>query len=266
MTTQLNYSTLPVRTGKTSVIAVYLVVAAEFLQFLFSKSPSEIRPLALGLHLIFLVLFIVVMRAQCLSYRVLNLFFAVQSAIVVTLLLSNSELGFATALFVLLAFQASLVFVGSAQWIWVVLFSVFIAGPLIFHFGLLDGLAHGLMPMAGCFVVSSYIIFNHEIEDARLKSQAMLNDLETLHSQLQEYASEAEELVVMEERNRLARELHDSVSQTLFSIALNARSAEVMLKNKSLQARPQLEYLQQLIQNALAEMRGHITHLRPKND
>lgn len=266
MIPQPNHSTLPVRAGRTSVIAVYLVIAAEFLQFLFSSTRSELRPWILGLHIIYAVLFTIVMRAQHLHYGLLNLYFAVQSAIVVTLLLSNSELGVATALFVLLAFQASLVFAGSVHWIWTGLFSAFMAGPLIFHFGLLDGLARALMPMAGSFVVSAYIIVNREIEEARLKSQTMLNDLETLHSQLQKYASEAKELAVMEERSRLARELHDSVSQTLFSIALNTRSAEIILKREPSQVRPQLENLQRLAQNALAEMRGHITQLHPKSD
>lgn len=261
-----NRSTLPVRAGRTSVIAVYLVIAAEFFQFLFSTPHSELRPLLFGLHVTYLILFTVVMRAQLLHYGLLNLYFAVQSAIVVTLLLSNSELGVATALFVLLAFQASLVFAGSVHWLWVGLFSAFMAAPLIFHFGALDGLARALMPMAGSVVVSAYIIVNREIEEARLKSQAMLNDLETLHSQLQKYASEAEELAIMEERNRLARELHDSVSQTLFSMALNTRSAEIILKRKPSQARPQLENLQRLVQNALAEMRRHITQLHPKSD
>lgn len=50
----------------------------------------------------------------------------------------------------------------------------------------------------------------------------------------------------MEERNRLARELHNSVSQTLFSMALNTRSAEIILKRKPSQARPQFK-----ISNAL---------------
>lgn len=266
MTPDPSRSTLPVRTGRTSIVAVYLVIAAEFFQFLFSTLHSELRPLILGLHVIYLILFTVVMQAQRLHYGLLNLYFAFQSMIVFTLLLSNSELGVATALFVLLAFQASLVFAGPVHWLWVGLFSIFMMGPLVFHFGLLDGLARALMPMAGSFVVSAYIIVNREIDEARLKSLAMLNDLEALHNQLQKYASEAGELAIIEERSRLARELHDSVSQSLFSMALNTRSAEIMLKRKPSQARPQLENLQQLAQNALAEMRGHITQLYPKND
>jgi signal transduction histidine kinase len=44
------------------------------------------------------------------------------------------------------------------------------------------------------------------------------------HAQLQDYAERAEELSAVRERNRMARELHDSVNQSIFSI-LTAEAA-----------------------------------------
>ena len=73
-----------------------------------------------------------------------------------------------------------------------------------------------------------------------------------------------EELAAIEERNRLARELHDSVSQTMFSIILNVRSTQVLLQRDPTRLRPQLETLQKLAQSALVEMRSLIAQLRPK--
>jgi signal transduction histidine kinase len=249
-----------------SVIAAYLVMVAEFTQALVFHTQPELRLWSLGLRIVYLILFTGVIWLPPLRLELLHSYFAVQSAIVTTLLLIHPELGAATALFVLLAFQAALVFAGAVRWIWVALFAVCMAGPLIFHFWLLEGLARALMPMAGSFVVSAYIIVNHEIEEARIKSQAMLHDLESLHSQLEKSAAEAEELSVMGERNRLARELHDSVSQILFSITLQTRSTQILLEREPAQVRLQLENLQQLTRNALTAMRGQITQLRPKND
>jgi signal transduction histidine kinase len=71
------------------------------------------------------------------------------------------------------------------------------------------------------------------------------------------------ELTVVEERNRLARDLHDSVTQTLFSVVLNAEAALTMLCRDPSQATPQLEKVRDLSRDALQEMRSLIFELRP---
>ena len=93
----------------------------------------------------------------------------------------------------------------------------------------------------------------------------MLAELEATHRRLKTYAGQVEELAALEERNRLARELHDSVSQTIFSLILNARSAQMLLERDPARVRSQLEQLQELAQSALGEMRGLIAQLRPRN-
>jgi signal transduction histidine kinase len=71
------------------------------------------------------------------------------------------------------------------------------------------------------------------------------------------------ELSVIEERNRLARDLHDSVTQTLFSVVLNAEAAVTMICREPAQAQPQLERVRDLARDALQEMRSLIFELRP---
>lgn len=68
--------------------------------------------------------------------------------------------------------------------------------------------------------------------------------------------------VVIAERNRLARDLHDSVKQLLFSIMLTARGTIDMTKNKELQE--MLMYIGELSQEALQEMTLLIWQLRPE--
>jgi len=72
------------------------------------------------------------------------------------------------------------------------------------------------------------------------------------------------ELAVLEERNRLARELHDSVTQTLFSMTLTAEAAQILAERNPRRASTQLQRLQKLAQGALIEMRSLISQLRPK--
>lgn len=71
------------------------------------------------------------------------------------------------------------------------------------------------------------------------------------------------ELAMLEERNRMARELHDAVTQKLFSLRLTAQSAAVLLPNAPDQAAAELERVQRLAGEALAELRAVIVELRP---
>jgi PAS domain S-box-containing protein len=70
--------------------------------------------------------------------------------------------------------------------------------------------------------------------------------------------------VALEERQRLARDLHDSVSQAVYGIALGARSAQELLAHDPAQLREPLDYIVRLSEAALAEMRALIFELRPE--
>ncbi len=76
---------------------------------------------------------------------------------------------------------------------------------------------------------------------------------------------QAGELAAGEERAHLARELHDSVTQALFSMTLVSRSVELLLDRDPEAARAQLAQLRDLQREALAEMRALIFELRPGN-
>lgn len=71
------------------------------------------------------------------------------------------------------------------------------------------------------------------------------------------------ELSVVEERNRLARELHDSVTQTLFSISLQAEAATQLGAEDPARLKTQLETVRDLSRQAVQEMRSLIFELRP---
>lgn len=73
----------------------------------------------------------------------------------------------------------------------------------------------------------------------------------------------AQEAAVLEERSRLARDLHDSISQQLFSMTLTAQAARAQLEKNPARAATQLERLQETAAAALAEMRALIFQLRP---
>ncbi|WP_026673337.1 GAF domain-containing sensor histidine kinase [Alkalihalobacterium bogoriense] len=74
-------------------------------------------------------------------------------------------------------------------------------------------------------------------------------------------AMETKEITVLQERNRLARDLHDSVNQLLFSLSLTAKGVAKKIEDPKLQ--PSFQYIQELSQEALKEMRALIWQLRP---
>jgi signal transduction histidine kinase len=71
------------------------------------------------------------------------------------------------------------------------------------------------------------------------------------------------ELSVVAERNRLALELHDAVSQKLFSLVLTAEAAGTQLDRDAAAARVHVARLQELAREALEELRSLILELRP---
>src|SRR3954454_23278356 len=71
------------------------------------------------------------------------------------------------------------------------------------------------------------------------------------------------ELSILSERNRLALELHDVVSQKLFSLVLTAEAAGTLLDRDTEAARTQISRLQTLSREALDELRALILELRP---
>ena len=74
---------------------------------------------------------------------------------------------------------------------------------------------------------------------------------------------QARELSVVAERNRLALDLHDAVSQKLFGLVLSAEAAGMLLDRDPASAREQVDRLQALAQDALDELRSLVFELRP---
>ncbi len=89
-----------------------------------------------------------------------------------------------------------------------------------------------------------------------------IGELDRLEADLRRQAAE---LAASEERAHLARELHDSVTQSLFSMALQSRSIELLFARDPDQVPGKLAELRELQRDALAEMRALIFELRPGN-
>lgn len=90
-----------------------------------------------------------------------------------------------------------------------------------------------------------------------------LRALRLLADQNARLAEQATQLAKVEERNRLARDLHDSVSQELFSLTMLAAAAGRLIETRPDVAAAQLDEIQATAQRALQETRSLIFALRP---
>jgi signal transduction histidine kinase len=222
-------------------------------------------PVYLGLLFLFGILFTLVLWRPMRREVWGHLYFIFQTLLVLCLLVPHPRLDFFNVLLGLLSFQAALVFTGWRRWGWVVFQILLIILSLTI---LLQayGLALSLLSAAAALVFPAYVAVSQEVEAGQRKRQALLAELQEANRQLTAYAGQVEELSAIQERNRLARELHDSVSQTMFSIGLHSRSARILLERDPEKLRPQLEQLQALTQDALKEMRSLIADLRPSEN
>ena len=79
--------------------------------------------------------------------------------------------------------------------------------------------------------------------------------------------NEAKDKAILEERNRLARDLHDAVSQLLFSMGLRTRALQLAVErpspDRTAAILPGLKEMQSIIESAVDEMRSLIFQLRP---
>lgn len=149
------------------------------------------------------------------------------------------------------------------SWYWIGGICAFSAITMLISYSPLEGLGFSLTYIAGCLLVSVLSSATIRSNNAQMKSQALLAELQGANKKLQDYAIQVEDLAAAEERNRLARELHDSVSQTIFSMTLTAQAARMLMDSDKERAISLLDHLQTLSHNALAEMRTLIQELRP---
>jgi len=116
----------------------------------------------------------------------------------------------------------------------------------------------GTVPMVIFVVV--YVSLYMRQNEAREQAQALASELETANRQLSEYAARVEDLTIANERQRMARELHDTLSQGLAGLILQLEAADAHLNNNH------SDKAQSIVANAMLQARATLADARKAID
>jgi signal transduction histidine kinase len=258
------FPTLLARKNKVTYIAFFLLFASVAGRAFFNYSGYKLRYIVDTLLLVFLALSI---TPQFITSRI-NLYpyvyLVLQSVLISTLLILPPNFDYFSILYVCLTIQAMTFFSIKKGFLWIAFFSFLLLAALLYSQGLKGGILFFPVPLAGCILTALYIMAARKAEEEKNRSQALLEELQSAYKKLEEYTKQAEEFAAAGERNRLARELHDSVTQKLFSMTLTAEAARMIHEKDPVKVVSLLARIQELARDSLTEMRSLLKKLRPK--
>lgn len=168
---------------------------------------------------------------------------------------------FFAALYAVLSMQSLLRLTPRWGALWIGVFAVLMAIPMIAAFGWAQGLAFTTVYTAGNALLASYAWTLRRARQVRAQTAELTDSLTTSNAELRVRAQEAERTAAQRERQRLARDLHDSITQMLFSMTLSAQSAELLLPQQRDRGRDELDRVSDLAARARRELTDLIAAL-----
>lgn len=105
-----------------------------------------------------------------------------------------------------------------------------------------------------------------KVLEAEKKTQMLLDENRRQNQLLEEYAKHIEKITLLEERNRLARDLHDTIGHTYTSVIMGLDAASYLIGTSPDKAKEQVELLSKVMRKSLGEVRSHIHQISPSGE
>ena len=101
---------------------------------------------------------------------------------------------------------------------------------------------------------------------SRIRAEELLAEVEHAHRQLQAYAERVAELATTEERNRVAREIHDGLGHALMAINVQLEKALVYYDKQPQEALQAMSDAKRVVKEALQDVRRSVRVLRTEQE
>jgi signal transduction histidine kinase len=134
--------------------------------------------------------------------------------------------------------------------------------PIALMIGIATAVQATLGYLAGIIFVVVFTQIASSEERARGEVERLALELSQANQQLRFYAVQAEELATVRERNRLAREIHDSLGHYLTTVNMQLEAARAVMESDPAKALDALQKAQALTREGLADVRRSVASLR----
>lgn len=150
------------------------------------------------------------------------------------------------------------------RWRWVVYVSIaaVIVLPVLQLESWTSVWLNGLTVTTAILFVAMFAQLRLNEQEARERAEQLSAALEQANVQLAEYATKVEELAMTQERNRLAREIHDSLGHTLTIVNVQIEAAKAVMESDPDRAMDAISKVQNLAQQGLSQVRESVAALR----
>jgi len=189
------------------------------------------------------------------SLSVAITYFVIQLSLAATMIVLRGSAGELSMILLPLAGQSALLLPLRAMVPICALIYVTLVTPLLLRSRWVDAIAIALVYGVGIVFVVAFTRMAASERDARLA-------LAEANQRLREHAAQIEELATTKERNRLAREIHDSLGHYLTVVNVQIEAARAILTRDHARALNHLSQAQTLTQEGLAEVRRSVAALR----
>ena len=218
--------------------------------------------------LLLLVLWLVLFVAQeLLSIQkpwIFSLYVLVQTAVVFALLSQTASTDFFAVLFAPLSMQLVQHWPLKQASVCIALFVPLTALGISRNYDPVSTFVSALTYGAVAGLAAFYAWSAAKAKEESRRAESLARRLGEANLDLQSHSERVARLTVAKERNWIARELHDSVTQTIFAMTLASRSLLLLDGSDRVRVRGQLDRLTALANSALAEMRVLVAQLRPE--
>lgn len=194
--------------------------------------------------------------------RLMRGYLSIGTLLIVGLLWLNPNLNFYVILFYVLGTEALMSLERREGYLWLGLFTLLTIGVLFTALDLLEASITVPIYLGGYFFFVVFANATQQAYQARAESQRLLEELQTTHSKLQEYAIQAEQLAVAEERNRLSREMHDTIGHRLTVASVQLEGVQKLIAKDPARAEKMAETVREQVREALRELRQTVATLR----